>query len=148
MLTTPPPAVTRGDLCYVCMYAHPPPPPPNPPIIITIPQVVLGRVYQNIGPDGTEVANIAELQPGVSQLGLFPVIGRLGDSVARLRVRVPACVRACAPAGVGGLGVGCLVLALRAPLIVRQHDGTGERTWPHAWAGGVCGCGDVGWCGV
>jgi hypothetical protein len=35
--------------------------------------VVLGRVYQNINEDGTLITNLAELQPGVSQLGLFPV---------------------------------------------------------------------------
>ena len=59
--------------------------------------VVLGRVYQNIGPDGTEITNIAELQSGLSQLGLFPLVGRVGDSVARLRVS------ACVPGGGGGL---------------------------------------------
>lgn len=54
--------------------------------VCTAQTLVLGRVYQNIDPMGTLVTNVAELQPGFSQLGLYPLLGQLGDSSATLKV--------------------------------------------------------------
>ncbi len=51
-----------------------------------VPLAVIGKIYQNISPDGKSIANIVELSQGASQLGFFPLLGRLGDSMARLRV--------------------------------------------------------------
>jgi len=51
-----------------------------------VPIAVIGKVYQNISPDGASIANVVELSQGASQLSFFPLLGKLGDSMARLRV--------------------------------------------------------------
>lgn len=51
-----------------------------------VPIAVIGKVYQNISPNGASIANVVELSQGASQLSFFPLLGKFGDSMARLRV--------------------------------------------------------------
>ncbi|TFJ82584.1 hypothetical protein NSK_006010 [Nannochloropsis salina CCMP1776] len=51
-----------------------------------VPLAVIGKVFQNISPDGKSIANVVEVSQGASQLSFFPLLGKLGDSTARLRV--------------------------------------------------------------